>query len=62
MALEKIILPREERKKEKSCIVKQNDVLKDTLGGEKNGDVAAIFPKAKDEPVGIKIKYTVYNL
>lgn len=62
MAMEKIILPKQEKNAENRCPVKQSSILKGTLKLEKNGDIAAIVPKTDEEMGGIDNKCIVYRL
>lgn len=61
MALEKIILPRGE-KKDEDTFKKQNNFLNGSLKVEKNGDISAIVPKTDEELGGIDNKCIVYKL
>lgn len=64
MALEKIILPSQEKKAENNnSFVKENGIMnRSSLKVEKNGDIAAIVPKMDEESGGIDNKCIVYRL
>ncbi|XP_054710343.1 nose resistant to fluoxetine protein 6-like [Uloborus diversus] len=62
LALEKILIPRNEKKSKDSTLVQDNSVLKGTLTTEKDGSIAVILPAVSEESLGVDNKAVVYRL